>query len=120
MTKTLAMFSGAAAAAFLALAGPVHAAPASPPSPGDMASIQQQLNALRSEYNAKISDLEARLKAAEARANAVAQPAAPASPPAAPVGVAPGEVVIADNAPENAPGPEAAKTTSANAMNPGV
>lgn len=94
-----------------------RAAPPPAASASDMASIQQQLNALRSEYDAKISDLQARLKAAEDRA-AAAQAAAPmatAPSAAAPPGAAPGEVVIADNTPEPEP-----KTSSANAMNPGV
>jgi hypothetical protein len=120
MTLTAARLGGSAAAALLAIGRPALAAPApAPPPAADMASIQQQLNALRAEYDAKISDLETRLKAAEARAGAA--PAAPsaaiATAPAAvpPSNVAPGEVVIADNAPE----PET-KITSANAMNPGV
>ena len=116
-------FSGlGAAAAALAISHPALSAPAAPAP--DLASIQQQLNALRADYDAKIADLQARLKAAEdraARAEASA-PVATAAPPAsapgpAPEGqAAPGEVVIADNTPTSEP----AKTTSANAMNPGV
>jgi hypothetical protein len=116
MTKTKVRLSGAAAAAaILVIAHPTMAAPA---PAADMASIQQQLNALRAEYDAKISDLQSRLKAAEDRANAAAPATAPlaAAPTAAPPSdAAPGEIVIAENAPE----PET-KTTSANAMNPGV
>ena len=131
MTKTLARLGGAAAVMLLSLGQPVLAAPvAGPAQAADMAAIQQQLNALRAEYDAKIGDLEARLKAAEARAaaapvaapgQAIASASGSASPPhlappdLAHSDLAPGEVMIADNAPE----PEA-KTSSANAMNPGV
>ena len=71
------------------------------------ASLQRQLNALRTGYDAKIADLEARLKAAEARA-ATVQPAAPAEPaPAATAAAEPppgqSEVIIADATPEPAP-----------------
>jgi len=122
MTKAIAALGAAAIA--LALSPPAHAAP--PPPSGDLAAIQQQINALKSDYDAKIADLQARLKAAEeraARAEAAAPPgsAAPVPGVAAPAptaeAAAPGEVIIADNTP---PASEPAKTTSANAMNPGV
>jgi hypothetical protein len=117
MKKAFAGLGGAVAA--LAISHPALAAPAAPAP--DLASIQQQLNALRADYDAKIADLQARLKAAEdraARAEASAPVAAAAPPASAPAGEqpAPGEVVIADNTPASEP----AKTTSANAMNPGV
>jgi hypothetical protein len=109
--KLLVMAASASLAA--ALAGPAAAAPAD-----DLAALQQQLNALRSEYDAKISALEARLKAAEDAA-AQAKTGAAAAPAAA-ADVAPGEVVIAEDAP-SAPAPQPApRTASANAMNPGV
>ncbi|HEY2357528.1 MAG TPA: hypothetical protein VGH86_08760 [Phenylobacterium sp.] len=117
MTKTVARLGGAAAvAAVLAMGHAAQAAPPTQPPATDMASIQQQLNALRAEYDAKIADLQARLKAAEDRAAAQPTATAPAAPPAsAPADVAPGEVVIAEAAPEPEP-----KTSSPNAMNPGV
>jgi hypothetical protein len=118
MIKHSAAIGGLAAAALLVTSHPVHAAPAPPPA-ADLASLQQQLNALRSEYDGKIADLEARLKAAEARAAAV-QPAAPAEPAPTETAAAeppPGqdEVVIAETTP--APAPVGA---SQNAMNPGI
>lgn len=97
--------------AIMATGYPAYAAPAT-----DLATLQQQLNALRSEYDVKISDLEARLKVAEDRAS-IAQPAAPPSTEIATTGPPPaeGEIVIADAAPE-----PVSRVTSANAANPGV
>jgi hypothetical protein len=116
MTKALAVLGAAAIALSASL--PASAAPA-PGSSADLAAIQQQINALKSDYDAKIADLQARLKAAEdraARAEAAAPPSSAAPTPTAEA-AAPGEVIIADNSPSSS---EPAKTTSANAMNPGV
>jgi len=119
MTKAGSTLGAVAAATLLAISHTAQAAPPTPAASSDMSSIQQQLDALRSEYDAKISALEARLKAAEERAAAAGAPAeAPATPTqnaAAEPPPAPGEIVIADTAPE-----PASRTTSANAMNPGV
>jgi hypothetical protein len=111
MTAAVAKIGAALAAATLLVGQPARAAPAA--GAGDLAAIQQQLNALRAEYDAKIAALEARLKAAEdeaaaARAAAPAATAEPSAPPEAPST----EVVIQD---EPAP-----PTVSANASNPGV
>ena len=117
MIKHTAALGGLAAAAWLSASQPACAAPAPPAPAADLASLQQQLNALRSEYDAKIADLEARLKAAEARA--AVQPAAPEAPPAETAAAEPppgqGEVIIADATPEPAP-----VAASQNAMNPGI
>ena len=119
MTKALAVV-GAVMVALMA-SRPATAAPE--PAASDLAAIQQQLSALRADYNARITELETRLKAAEdraARAEAVSQPASQtaSAPPPTQIAeqAAPGEVVIADNAGAAEP----AKTSSANAMNPGV
>jgi hypothetical protein len=113
--KAVASLAAAAAIA-VGCAGPALAAPA---QASDMAAIKDQLNALKSDYDAKIGALEARLKAAEDRAAAAeaAAPQATAAPPAsAPTDAAAGEVILTDNAASEA----APKTSSANAMNPGV
>ena len=121
--KAVASLAAAAAIA-VGVAGPSLAAPAAQAQASDMAAIKDQLNALKSEYDAKIGALEARLKAAEDRA-AAAEAAAPqntangatAAPPASTANdAAPGEVILTDNSPSEA----APKTSSANAMNPGV
>ncbi|WP_293904471.1 hypothetical protein [Phenylobacterium sp.] len=104
-----------AVTALFSIGRPALAAPPQTPPAADLATLQQQLNALRSEYDAKIGNLETRLKAAEDRAAAataaapVATAAADAPPPAE------GEVVIAEAAPE-----PMVHTSSANAMNPGI
>jgi hypothetical protein len=113
----------AAAAIAVVCAGPALAAPVQPQA-ADMAAIKDQLNALKGEYDAKINALEARLKAAEDRAAAEAaapRTSAGAAPPAsAPNDAAAGEVILTDNSPTEAAPQGEAKTSSANAMNPGV
>ena len=101
-------------AAGLCLSQPAAAAPGQV-SPADLATLQKQVNALRSDYETRISELEARLKAAEAEVAASHAASAPANPS---VSSEPGgEVIIADASPDPSP---AATMPSQNAMNPGV
>ncbi len=106
----------AAAAIAIGAAGPALAAPAAQGQAADMAAIKDQLNALKSDYDAKIGALEARLKAAEDRAAVAEAAAPPASSAAPPAGAASGEVILTDNSASEA----APKSSSPNAMNPGV
>ena len=107
MTRPIATLGAAILTAALVVA---HSASAAPGSPGDMAAMQLELKALRAEYDARIGDLETRLKAAEAKADLPQTPA-----PLADAAVAPSEIVIAEAA-----GEPQVRTTSPNAMNPGV
>jgi hypothetical protein len=116
MSRKLIMVAAASVALATAAPMPAAAAPAD-----DLASLQQQLNALKSEYDAKINALEARLKAAEDKAGS-ASAAAPAEAPAqaAQADLAPGEVVIPDQAEATPAAEPAVRTAAANAMNPGI
>ena len=104
MRKVAASLGVVVATAVLAINHPAEAAQARAAPSADLAVLQQQLNVLRGEYEAKIGELEARLKAAE--------DAAASAAPAAEAELAPSEMT---------PEPEPpARTSSANAMNPGV
>ena len=113
MPRSASRLAIAVFAAGISATSQANAAPAKP-TVTDLATLQQQINALRGDYETKISELETRLKAAEAElaaAHAAATPAPQLAPEAS------SEVVIADSEAEPSP---AAVTPSQNAMNPGV